>query len=108
MNTEYKALAQKLRECGHCKAECPTCEGRGRGLYEGWDRNCPTCGGSGYAPLAPGHKCESCDEDRRRMRAITGTTVCDECGHECAEDCTNCAGMKAGESVCSICRRNRP
>ena len=33
--------------------------------------------------------------------------VCEACGHECAEDCTNCAGMKPGGKVCSICARGR-
>lgn len=31
--------------------------------------------------------------------------TCKTCGHECAEDCTNCGGMTAGESICSICSR---
>ena len=33
--------------------------------------------------------------------------VCEKCGHECGEDCTNCAGMKPGEPVCSICSRKK-
>lgn len=51
------------------------------------------------------------------MTAETETVTCEACGHECAPllagaepslmHCADCMGMRTGETVCSICNRNR-
>ena len=48
-----------------------------------------------------------CAECEFYAAAGVQTVTCEKCGHECGADCTNCSGMKVGESICSICSRGQ-